>query len=375
MSGRWQYLTNQQDRLTRIGPTFLVVMVLILCGCDEEISIVFREEEKWAANVSYDPEWVIGGGNPNKDFTIEIEEALSKAEELGVRGSRKADSLDFGGQGYNGLEELLELSRCCESAEIDIRTEDGERRVHFTLFEKDDPMVDWEINLYGDEIVSNSQTWHEERKGQAIWSEWHGKDDLKADFMKVVLTEKGSDLPMRVAMLLLPLFGIGIARFFTIKIERNRVGDSNQKSEMTTEAIDFVRKVTLVGSLAGFTFVWLWIKVPFFFPSWKWRWKWIDYKIVVANGMVVAICLVLLMINRRHIPNVNLKLRFALFAVLASIVAVWAGTIFVSELRSNLVDFALLAWIEVILVIYLVFLLVNWRIILNVFTREPTEPA
>lgn len=359
MSQLWQSLSNQHHRSTQVVLLLSVALVLVLCSCEEDISIVFMEDEKWAGNVSYGR---VALNDPSIAHKDEIEVALWMADQFGARGFPRDDSLYFEGQGYSGLEELLELSQCCESAEIDIRNEDGERRVHFTLYEKENSDIEWELNLYGTEIISTSQGWQPGGEGQAIRS-----SNIRTRFtrpMKAVLTEKGSDLPMRVVMLLLPLTAFGFAIFFTIKIKRNRVGDSNRKSEITTEL------VTIACLLAGLIFVWLWIEIPFRNLDTR-----SNQNTLVTIGMIIAIGLIALMINRRQFLNLDLKLRSSLFMVLPLIVGVWAGTVLVKELRYNLVDFALVAWIDVILVVCLVFVMVNGYIILDVLTREPTRPA
>jgi hypothetical protein len=151
----------------------------------ETISITFKEDEKWEATFNYGFCRLFNMAGPSNECTTYAEgrdNALSLAEELDVKASQKEDSITFRANGYQLLESLLNRSKCCESADIEVRTVDGVRKTYFSLDERSDHTLNkWSVTVYGEEILSSNKDDFKWTKEIAGWSEYDESESLSSD--------------------------------------------------------------------------------------------------------------------------------------------------------------------------------------------------
>ncbi|MGW8179270.1 MAG: hypothetical protein ACWGQW_10995 [bacterium] len=190
----------------------LTIVMLLLGGCSEEITITFAEDERWFAEAYY----MDACTGSETTYCREMERVIREAEKLGISGTRMGETVILEGQGYDLLEVMLEKSICCHAAEIDLRTEDSESRIYFSLKEKEIEVeeMDWTITLSGGEIIRSNGT----KTDEAGETQWRGygydsekviRDRPKRE-MIAVLTSVGVIRPPIIIPIVIALVMIGL---------------------------------------------------------------------------------------------------------------------------------------------------------------------
>ncbi len=195
-----------QSKSAGYGKFFAFVIAILLLGaCSEDITINFEEDERWTAVAYYDQACT----SADSPYCQEMERVIEEAEDLGIHGSRMGERVILEGQDYESLEAMLDRSLCCQSALIELRDEEGEPRIHFSLSEKDSDREEWgwTITLVGGEIISSNGTSTGER-GETEWSvgsyEYSYEHRPKEEMAAVLTPKAGPRNP-----LLLPIVMIG----------------------------------------------------------------------------------------------------------------------------------------------------------------------
>jgi hypothetical protein len=163
-----------------------------------------------------------GPSNECTTYSAGLNNALSWEEELGVKGSREDDHIVYRGQGYQDLESMLNRSKCCESSNIEVRTENDVQRIYFSLRERSDHTLNkWDVDVQGDEIISSNRgdfMWSEEIAG---WSEYDESESLSSDppiAMEAVLILKADNTLLILGSILVVVLVVSGLSFTAHKI-------------------------------------------------------------------------------------------------------------------------------------------------------------
>jgi hypothetical protein len=231
MSRVWGYLMKTKFKIAVFQSVLLLAIMFLQTDNayayfrGESISITFKEDEKWEATFNYGFCRLFNMAGPSNEcttYSAGLNNALSWEEELGVKGSRKDNHIVYKGQGYQDLESMLNRSNCCESANIEVRTENDGQRIYFSLKERSDHTLNkWDVDVQGDEIISSNGgdfKWSEKIAG---WSEYDEFESLSSDpttTMEAVLIPKADSKLLILGSILVAVLVVSGLSFTAQKI-------------------------------------------------------------------------------------------------------------------------------------------------------------